>query len=327
MKRIAIIGAGLAGITLASELSTRADVTVFDKSRGYGGRMATRRSGDYQFDHGAQYFTARSPGFRKLVQGLMAAGVVSRWDARCVELDRDRLISSEIWDEVEPHYVPVPKMSQLCRHLAEGLDVQLQQEIKSVQVRDRQWELHTVEQNAMGVYDWVIMAIPPIQVIRLMPPCYRHLAAVRGIRVTGCFALMLGFRQSLPLTWDAALIHNSSISWVSVNSSKPGRDGGYSIIALSTNEWAENNLEQGLDRVGEYLACELATVAGVDCGDSEHLQVHRWRYANVERHADTGVLIDTENRLAAVGDWCISGRVESAYTSAQALAEQIGQYI
>ena len=66
MKSIAIIGAGIAGITLARQLQGSAKVSVFEKSRGFGGRMATRRHGSYQFDHGAQFFTARSKQFQKL---------------------------------------------------------------------------------------------------------------------------------------------------------------------------------------------------------------------------------------------------------------------
>ncbi|MFN3164316.1 MAG: FAD-dependent oxidoreductase, partial [Pseudohongiellaceae bacterium] len=67
LPTIAIVGAGLAGIAAARQLAPLADVTVFEKSRGPGGRMATRRAGDFQFDHGAQFFTARTESFRSLL--------------------------------------------------------------------------------------------------------------------------------------------------------------------------------------------------------------------------------------------------------------------
>ncbi|MFZ9092741.1 MAG: NAD(P)-binding protein [Planctomycetaceae bacterium] len=44
MKSVAIIGAGLSGLTLANRLQNRAEVTVFEKSGGFGGRMATRHA-------------------------------------------------------------------------------------------------------------------------------------------------------------------------------------------------------------------------------------------------------------------------------------------
>ncbi|MCV6626839.1 MAG: FAD-dependent oxidoreductase, partial [Cellvibrionaceae bacterium] len=78
MSKIAIIGAGLAGLSAAKQLQNRAQVTVFDKARGLGGRMSTRRCEPYFFDHGAQYFTARSEGFKAFLEPLIEAGVVAR---------------------------------------------------------------------------------------------------------------------------------------------------------------------------------------------------------------------------------------------------------
>ena len=62
---IAIVGAGIAGLAAARRLRAAGlTCTLFDKSPGLGGRMATRREGYLRFDHGAQYFTARGPRFR-----------------------------------------------------------------------------------------------------------------------------------------------------------------------------------------------------------------------------------------------------------------------
>ena len=88
MKRIAIIGAGLSGLVLARRLDEVAEVTIFEKSRGVGGRMATRYADDYEFDHGAQFFTARTPAFREFLQPLIRDQVVANWAPKFEELDR-----------------------------------------------------------------------------------------------------------------------------------------------------------------------------------------------------------------------------------------------
>jgi predicted NAD/FAD-dependent oxidoreductase len=62
-KRIAIIGAGMSGLTLANRLSKIAEVVLFEKSRGVGGRMSTRQADPFTFDHGAQFFTVRDKRF------------------------------------------------------------------------------------------------------------------------------------------------------------------------------------------------------------------------------------------------------------------------
>ena len=67
---IAIIGAGLAGLNLARQLSDVAEVVVFEKSDKLGGRMATHPANGFSFDHGAQFFTAKNDAFKTLVQAL-----------------------------------------------------------------------------------------------------------------------------------------------------------------------------------------------------------------------------------------------------------------
>ena len=62
--RVVVVGAGAAGLSAARQLGDRYEVVVFDKARGVGGRMATRRLGDATFDHGAQFLTAHDPGVR-----------------------------------------------------------------------------------------------------------------------------------------------------------------------------------------------------------------------------------------------------------------------
>ena len=84
--KIAIIGAGISGLTAAIVLSEIADVTLYEKSRGAGGRICTRYSDPYNFDHGAQFFTARTPQFKQFLKPLIKAGVIDIWNARFIEV-------------------------------------------------------------------------------------------------------------------------------------------------------------------------------------------------------------------------------------------------
>ncbi|MGH8831163.1 MAG: FAD-dependent oxidoreductase, partial [Polaromonas sp.] len=65
-RHVAVVGAGIAGIACARTLAQAGHrVTVFEKNRGAGGRMATRDSEFGGFDHGVQYFTVRDARFEK----------------------------------------------------------------------------------------------------------------------------------------------------------------------------------------------------------------------------------------------------------------------
>src|SRR5690349_3573169 len=81
--RVAVIGAGLAGLTLARILTEMGlSVKVFDKGRSPAGRMSTRREDGSGFDHGAQYFTARDEGFQRQVETWVEQGIAAEWRAR-----------------------------------------------------------------------------------------------------------------------------------------------------------------------------------------------------------------------------------------------------
>ena len=78
---VAIVGAGVAGLAAARALDTQ-KYMIFEKSRGPGGRLASKRVDDLRVDIGAQFFTAREPRFQEIVSDAVDAGFVERWKPR-----------------------------------------------------------------------------------------------------------------------------------------------------------------------------------------------------------------------------------------------------
>ncbi len=119
--RIAIVGAGLAGLVAAQRLAVAGlSVQVFDKGRGVGGRLNTRREVGRQFDHGAQYFTVESPELRAAVDDWTGKGVAAEWIGRIAASDVPGQFTPSA---PKPRYVGVPTMSAIAKHLAAGLNV------------------------------------------------------------------------------------------------------------------------------------------------------------------------------------------------------------
>ncbi|WP_299329007.1 FAD-dependent oxidoreductase [Parasphingopyxis sp.] len=320
MTRVAIIGVGLAGLTLAHALRDRAAVALFEKARGVGGRMATRYADPWQFDHGAQFFTAQTEAFRRFLQPAIEAGAVARWDARFAEFDGPDQAAHWQWGAERPHYVGAPKMNALAKYLADGLDIRLATRIGSVEPAGNAWALADEAGADLGRFDWCVSTAPAPQTLSLLPESFAHRTAIADAPMRACFALMLGFDDPLPFDWDAAHVGNADISWMSVNSAKPGRDTAPSLLVHSTNAWADAHLDDDPEAVTAYLIVEASRVTGHDLGAAPHIALHRWRYANLPKRSGAPALIDPANRLAACGDWCIHGRVEAAFTSATALA-------
>lgn len=326
MTRIAVVGGGFSGLVTARALSMHCTVSVFEKARGAGGRMSTRYAGDWVFDHGAQFFTAKTPAFRRFLEPLIDAGVVKPWRARFVEIDGNGVASARVWDGDYPHYVACPNMNALGKHLAAALDVRLNVAVARLERRHDQWRVYDGDSAMLGEFDWVVVTVPATQAANILPGASHLSRHARDVTMLPCFALMLGFDDVPDAGWDAALVKDSPVSWISVNSSKPDRFGKTCWVAHSSNAWAARHLEDDPESVEATLCEAVCRASGHDVASAPHRSLHRWRYANVGRQAKTAQ-VDVENRLAACGDWFVRGRVEGAYTSARQLVDQLRQAI
>jgi predicted NAD/FAD-dependent oxidoreductase len=328
MTKIAIIGAGMSGLTLAHRLKDVAEVVLFEKSRGVGGRMATRYAEPFEFDHGAQFFTAKTLAFQQFLQPLLQQGVIARWDARFVEFERHHVAHRRKWEANYPHYVGTPRMNSVAKYLAQDLSVCLNTRITQLIYQNHGWQIIDEKGEHLGTYDWVITATPAEQSAVLLPSLFSHSAALLSKEMMACFSLMLGFKHALNLDWDAALVKDADISWISVNSSKPGRKNVFTLLVNSSNAWAEQHLNLEHEIVQRHLCDITSNTIGHDVTQAHHMALHRWRYANTGHHTPASALmIDREHKLAACGDWLAQGRVEAAFSSGYALAHQLKIFI
>ena len=323
MTRVAVIGAGISGLVAARQLQACSEVTVFEKSRGYGGRMASRYAGDFEFDHGAQFFTARSAEFQAFLEPLIAAGLIDCWHARFAELQRDTVTTTAQWNDDFPHYVGAPRMNVIGKHLAKGLTVQQSTAVARLDRKADGWHLADSDDKALGCFDWVVCALPAAQAAALVPAGSRLHRLADEAQMQACFALMLGFDRPLFLPWQAALVTAADISWISVNSSKPQRAERFTLVAHSTNAYADTHLETQLSAVQDHLLGELSAVIGSDCQQASFCQLQRWRYANADKASGPACLVDAETQLAGCGDWFRHGRVEAAFLSGWELAAKL----
>lgn len=325
MGRLAIVGAGIAGLTLARSLLRDHDVVVYEKSRGPGGRMATRYADRFEFDHGAQYFTARSDAFRDFLAPLIRGGLVLPWPARYVELSGSTVTAQARWGTGEPRYVGAPRMNVIGKALASGIDVRYETRVSRLERETGGWALELTDASGsvqMAAADWLFVCIPLAQAKLLLAGEAGFLRAVGERKMLGCHALMLGFDAAPGLPFDAAAVQDADISWIAQNNSKPGRGAAATIVAHTTNEWSEANMELDKAAVLDHLVGELTRITGQPAGTAEHQAVHRWRYANAAYDPTATHWLDTRARFGVAGDWWIRGRVELAFESARSLSKQ-----
>ena len=314
--KIAIIGAGLSGLTLASRLSGVHDVVVLEKARGPGGRMSTRRAAPYAFDHGAQYFTAETECFQSFLSNLEGLGLIAKWP-------RDIVLTGGARMSAKPKYVAKPGMNAICKHLAETVRVQTQIHVETLSKGAEGWRVSAQDGDARGPFDWVISTAPAEQSAALLPETFSGRAALSAVEMQACFALMLGFEQPLDLDWQALKSGTPPIGWMATNSDKPGRSDPFALLIQSDNAWAEAHLENDPEQIIAALFAAGSALAGVDLSAANHRVLHRWRYASTAKPAGVPFLMDQDQQLAACGDWCPGSKIEAAFLSANALADEI----
>ena len=308
--RIAIVGAGMAGLSCGQRLSRLGhEVRLFDKGRGPGGRMATRRMEDggttLHFDHGAQYFTARDPRFVEQVAHWEASGVAARWAAA----------GDDAW-------VGTPAMNAPLKAMAGELGVQFGTRIEQL-VRDGEgWQIDG-EGAPDARFDAVLVAVPAEQAGPLLQPHAPAMATLADQTASDpCWTLMAGFEAPLALVQDT-LRQRGPIGWAARNNAKPGRANEECWVIQASPEWSRAHLEDNAETVAAALLAELAEANGGPLPRQLGATAHRWRFAR-SGTAGEEALWDAEQRIGVCGDWLIGPRVEAAYMSGLLLAEAVG---
>jgi len=341
--RIAVIGAGLSGLAAARALADqRHRVLVFEKSRGCGGRAATRRAWPeagtapvadevnaarvLTFDHGAQYLTASDPRFLRRTQAWAERGLISPWQGRIAAFDG---VSFRPADQTTTRWVGVPGMSALGRALAEGLEVRLETRVAAPQRRGREWRLFDEAGAELGCFDVVVISAPAPQAAELLLDAPRLAAQAACVDYNPCWTLMLAFNDEVALPFDGVFVNQGPLRWVARNSSKPGRPGQVKEdcwVLQAEPGWTRKHLNTPREQVEAALLEAFAALverAGVSLPRVNWRQAHSWLYAQVETPLEEGCLWDSALGLGACGDWCLGARVESAWLSGEALAGRI----
>ena len=304
---VAVIGAGMAGLTAARKLAKAgALVTVFEKSRGLGGRLATRRLGDgAAADHGAQYVTAREPGFKAWAARAKAVGVCASWTPRGKDGEDEWLVG-------------LPGMNGLAASLVDGFAVATERRVSALLPGDDgRLRLALEAGPEAGPFDRVVVAIPAPQAHALLEgrdPVFERIAEAR-------FGPCWTFIAHLPKPFDPGfdVVRDvESLAWIARSASKPGRQGEI-VIAQADPNWSREHLEEQAETVKLDLLAMLTRAVG-PMADAE-VAVHRWRYALVEKPIGETFLLSADGRIGACGDWMIAPRVESAWASGDGLAE------
>lgn len=312
---VVIVGAGISGLLAAQHLQQKGyRVTVLEKSRGYGGRMAWRGKAGVCWDHGAQYLTAQHPELQALVSDWVSKEWIRVW-----------------FDQLPGHsnrrerYIGSQGMRTLPCALGEALDIRVQTRVTQL-VRDgNQWTLHTDTQASFQA-NHVVLTPPVPQVRELLKVSEISLqdtnqAALQSVDYLPCLTLLLELASPSGLPLPGILVPNppEPIAWIADNQLK-GISKVPSLTVQSGPSFAATHLDAPLEAIEASMRELLREHLDVAVANA---QVHRWRYAL--RTGDCGMpfVAEREMGLWVAGDGFVAPKIEGAVRSGLAVAQAI----
>lgn len=304
---VAVIGAGMTGITCARDLAAAGlRVALYDKGRGIGGRMATRRlEGGLLLDHGAQYLRPRHAAFAAFLDEAQRQGHAATWDPGD-----------------GPAFVGARGMAGLMRGLAQGLEIQQNAQITALTPLPQGWRL--TFPGGVATARRVVLTIPPAQAAALIGTDHA-LADVLGTVVMAPSITLLAVLDATaprPFTSRRGL---GATGWIAQDGTKPGRpaDGPVSWILQTDADFARDHIDMPPETLTDLLVPKLCAALEAAPAQVLSASAHRWLYAQAATQLGRPFLSDRAAGMWIGGDWCLGPLAEDAWASGSAIAADI----
>jgi renalase len=336
---IAIVGAGMAGIVCAKELQSAGQqgIAIFEKSRGVGGRLTTRRMFDTCVDRGTCYISPKGDRFRALFDRLIADNIVEIWtDKTHTQTAAGEMLADP---DLYPRYVAPNGMNQIAKYLATDLDLRFGQRAIAIVPDGNLWRL-TIEgtESIEVLARTVILAIPAPQAVDLLAPLVdilpiEFLANLKAVDFYPSIAVAAGYTPIQLAEWESVYPQVKAVTcsddpilaWLGVDSSKRHQPAPPVFVLQSTAKFAAEYPNPEDTAAASLAILERASDRFLPWfRESQWQQPHLWRYAFPKSpRVDDFLSIDLPAPLFCTGDWCRGRKVEDAYLAGFAVANAI----
>lgn len=334
---VAVIGAGLAGLHCAQLLKQRGDrVVVVEKSRGLGGRLATRRLENSWADHGVRCLEDQGPLTRQLIQ--QAEGSLQLWTKEIFEFQPGPSPATEQSvgnilapsSVVHPRYAAAEGITTVAKVLARDLEIWRGQRVVSLNTVSADpttaaptWQLTLEPLSDQPTRSLtakaVAIAIPAPQALALLEPLLKEglsaelVEQLQSVTYAPCITAIARYPKTYQLDasqllWRAVQFPSTTdLAWVGHESSKGSSDRPPTFVFQSSAPFAQKHLDAAnLEPLGQVLVQQAAAALCVPwLTEPDLLQVHRWRYAFVQQSLPQPCLMTRQPApLICGGDWC-----------------------
>ncbi|MBS0234336.1 MAG: FAD-dependent oxidoreductase [Proteobacteria bacterium] len=318
-KKVAIIGAGLAGLSCARTLRQGGlSVDVFEEAAIIGGRIATTCIGPDRFDHGAQYFSPQSDDFRNYIKGALDSGHAAQWTPRVVAKGGRRALPNDAW------FVGRPGMSSVLRPFAENLRITVGQRVQSLEQRENGWHLWFGDETSAGPFDAVGVAVPAPEASGLVSGIPALTSALSRARMLPCWALMVRIDGKNFPDQNVFFDVSEIVHWIARDNTKPGRDPhGETLVVHASPFWSQAAQQDDPQDIAEELWHGVSEALGLPPVRPSRMTAYLWRQGVVDQPLGRTHLYCSESKVGLAGDWCLGASAEHAFQSGRHLGRAI----
>ncbi|MEO1067782.1 MAG: FAD-dependent oxidoreductase [Cyanobacteria bacterium J06638_6] len=350
MEDVVVIGAGSSGLTAARQLLQRGyRVQVIDKSRGLGGRLATRRRGSVAIDHGCRYLTPFIDESLSPIAQLLNAGVLHPWQPDAFTLGAGGSLTAA---QPKTLYRAPQGMSSIAKALAANLTIQRSWRATALTPLTQGWRItgETATADSQTISQVleakaVVLAIPAPQAAVLLETAAQQDDAIdavvqqlQAVTFDAVITVMAGYTPTQPTQLDGQTGVNgwmvdgsepSPLRWVALDSSKRTEPQEPIVVLHSSATFAAKAIEHpDLHAVSRELLLKAAQNLAPWLNEPAWMQVHRWRYGFVSQSLDKPLLHHPDlPNLVGCGDWCHGGNLEGAIASGHRSAAALAQVL
>jgi len=297
----------MSGLAAATDLQNNGwKVIVLDKGRGVGGRMSTRRIADGRADHGAQYFSTKTPDFQKFTKQLLTENIAAEWQVKGKGYAR---------------YVGKNGMSGIPKFMANGLDIRTGERVNKIEKTTSGYTISTESENTYEA-DALVLTSPAPQTIDLLRNVTFEVKgfvfdSLNAIEYLPCISVMALLNAPTKISAPGNLtFENEAIAWIADNFQK-GISEPQTVTIHASAEYSKAHLEDDMNTVRDELL-HLAT-EWISPESIVEKQIHRWRYSLAEkRYAEP--YLSVNKTLLLGGDGFGIGNIEGAFISGKSMA-------
>ena len=333
--KIGIIGAGISGLIAGKKLAKAGhDVTVIEKNRELGGRLATYKKNGQIFDYGITSVISSDPTFESFINLLIKKNTLKEWTSDFALYDGTQLHEINPNRPSNSYHVSENGLSSIAQYLSRWVDVKSEEKagglthIGADRSKKRSWMINMTDISVFEC-DAVILAAPApeaygvLQTAQDETPSRRIIRHIDEVRYNSCFSLMASYSKELLPYWNGIECEDHTLSWIGNESAKLDSPAQTSVVIRSSPGFARKHRDSDPEEISRLLLERASDISDSWLINPEWTKLHFWKYYEaINPMEDYFMELEMEEApLALVGDYMSGNTVESAFLSGYHLAE------